>query len=79
MTIYIIFKTNVWHHRTSRELIGVATTKELMTELCTEQATAENEVIDNDQLYNLQNILQTQGYSGDGEFFVIQSETDTLI
>ena len=76
--IYLVYKTDNWHSYASQDLIGIATTEDIAIALCKKQATKEHTRIDKDQLFNLGNIKQTQGYSGDGEFVIQIAETDTL-
>ncbi len=67
-TIFIIYKTDSHHSYASRDTIGLAETKERAISICKEQAKKEGERLSKDQLFNLNNISQTQGYSGEGEF-----------
>jgi hypothetical protein len=76
--VYLIYKTDNWHSYASWDLIGVATTEDIAISLCKKRATTEHARIDKDQLFNLGNINQTQGYSGEGEFVIQIAEIDTL-
>ena len=67
-SVFIVYKTDNWHSCASRDTIGIATSRFAAIEICKEQAKKENKKIDKDQLFNLSNLKQTQGYSGDGEF-----------
>jgi len=67
-SIFLIYKTDVHHSYASRDLIGVGTTKRMAIKLCREQAKKEHQTFSEDDLYNLENISQTQGYEGGGEF-----------
>lgn len=67
-SVFIVYKTDNWHSYASRDTIGIATSPFAAIEICEEQAKKENKKIDKDQLFNLSNLKQTQGYSGDGEF-----------
>lgn len=66
--IFIIYKTDNWHSYNSRDLIGVVTTQNKVIELCKKQAKKEGYKLSEDDLFNLNNIKQTQGYAGEGEF-----------
>lgn len=77
--IYLIYKTDVWHSYASRDLIGVATSKNNAITICKQQAKKEGGKINSDELFNLNNILQTQGYTEEGEFFIEEVEKNTLL
>ena len=78
-SIFLVYKTDSNHSYASRDIIGVATTKNHAITLCIEQAQKEGFTLDSDQLFNIKNIEQTQGYEGEGEFHYEQMETDTLL
>ena len=67
-SVFIVYKTDNWHSYASRDTIGIATSSLAAIKICKQQAKKENKKIDKDQLFNLANLEQTQGYSGDGEF-----------
>lgn len=77
--MYLIFKTDCHHSYASRDLIGIVESKILAIDLCKLQAKKEHKKITPDQLFNLNNISQTQGYSGDGEFDMQEVEINTLL
>lgn len=79
MSIYIVYKTNAWHSYDSRNIIGVATTPENAIKICKLQAKKEGCRIHKEELFNLNNTKQTQGYKGEGEFQYEEMETDTLL
>jgi hypothetical protein len=72
--VYIIYKTDTHHSYNSRDIIGISfdeheeIAKITAIEICQGQAEKEGEEINMEQLFNLNNIKQTQGYSGEGEF-----------
>ena len=76
--MFLIDKTDAWHSYASRDLIAVAYSLEDAINLCKEQADKESETIDNDQIFNLNNIKQTQGYKGEGEFDIDEVQVNTL-
>lgn len=78
-SIFICYKTDAWHSYASRDIIGIATTFEMAYALCKQQAKKEGEKLSKDQKFNLKNIKQTQGYSGDGEFQIEEVTTNTLL
>ncbi len=77
--IFLVYKTDVWHSYASRDLIGVATSQKMAVVLCQYKANKEGKKIKGDQLFNLENIKQTQGYKGEGEFMYEAVNTDTLL
>lgn len=77
--VYPVYKTDAWHSYASRDLLGIATTKALAIKICKEKARREHSKIDADQLFNLNNISQTQGYAGEGEFHIDTVTTNTII
>lgn len=78
MEMFIVYKTDSWHSYASRDIIGVATSPAIAVSICKAQAKKEGRAIDKDQLFNLKNLKQTQGYS-EGEFQFEPVETDTLL
>lgn len=77
--IYLVYKTDSHHSYASRDIIAIATNTSNAVLLCREQAEKEGEKINTDQMYNLQNIKQTQGYSGEGEFQYEGVELDVVL
>ena len=76
--MFLVYKTDVNHSYNSRDLIAVATTQSLAMQLCKIQSHKEGENLDINQLYNLRNLKQTQGYNGAGEFQYEEVETDKI-
>lgn len=68
--VVLVYKTDVWHSFASRDLIGVAENIGVAVALCESQAEKEGTEISADDIYNLCNIHQTQGYQGEGEFYL---------
>jgi hypothetical protein len=67
--MFIIYKTDNWHSYASRDVIGVCTSLKQSIEVINEQCDREGEPhLQGDELYNIQTLLQTQNYSGEGEF-----------
>lgn len=77
--VYIIYKTDDRHRYASRDIIAVCTSLKQVIPMCKRQAKKEGKKIDEDQLWNLQHLKQTQGYSGPGEFHFEEMETNTLV
>ena len=78
-TLFPVYKTDNWHSYASRDMIGIATTFNGAIKLCKLQAKKEGESLDEDQMYNLQNLKQTQGYSGSGEFHFEEVDANKLL
>lgn len=77
--VLIVYKTDAWHSYNSRNLIGICLSIESAIVVCEAQADKEEGEIGEDQLFNLRNIHQTQGYFGDGEFQIEIVELNTLL
>lgn len=77
--VYVLYKTDAWHSYASRDIIGVSNDKSVIINLCKQQAKKEGEELSEDDLFNLHNIKQTQGYAGEGEFHYEEIETDQLL
>lgn len=80
LEIFIVYKTDTWHSYASRDLIGICSSVDNAIDICQQKAKRDNdEKIDDEQVFNLRNIKQTQGYKGEGEFVIEPSETDILL
>lgn len=77
--MYLVYKTDNLHSYASRDIIGIATCSTIAISLCLMQAKKEGCEIKGDQLHNLINLKQTQGYMGDGEFFFEEVEEGALL
>jgi hypothetical protein len=60
-------------------LIGASADLQGAIALCRMKAEKEGESFDSNQEYSINNIKQTQGYSGEGEFYIDQINLDELI
>ena len=79
-TVFLVYKTDSWHSYNSRDIIGIATHKDLAIDIVLMKASKEGEATSiKEQLFNLDHILQTQGYAGEGEFQIEQMELNTLL
>jgi len=76
--LYLIYKTDAHHSYASRDLIGVSVEVDPIS-IVLAQVEKEGEKLDEEQLFNLRNIEQTQGYSGEGEFHFEEVSTDVLL
>jgi len=79
MPVFIVYKTDAQHSYVSRDILGIATNPFSAIDLIASKARAEGFKIDAEQYFNLQNIKQTQGYTGEGEFSFEQVKTDVLL
>tara|TARA_R100000781_G_scaffold113591_1_gene82399 strand:+ start:8522 stop:8764 length:243 start_codon:yes stop_codon:yes gene_type:complete len=77
-TVFVVYKTDAHHSYASRDIIGIATDKNEAINICQLQAKKEGEVITTDEMFNLENITQTQGYNGEGEFQFEELELNKL-
>lgn len=77
--IFLVYKTDDWHSHASKDLIGVGTTLLRAINLCKQQAKMEDKRLDSDQLSNLNNMRQTQGYEGKGEFHIDPVTPNSLV
>lgn len=64
--LFIVYKTDAWHSYNSRDLIGVCTSIDKAFDLCQQQAKKEGCVVTKDEWVK----NQSQGYEGEGEFYV---------
>jgi len=77
--MYLIYKTDNHHSFKSRDVIGVVEEEKNIIKICQLQAKKEEFVITGEQIFNLSNYKQTQGYVGDGEFVVEQVNINELL
>lgn len=59
--MYILYQTDAWLSYSSRDLIGVCTTKEKALILARRQAKRSGKKLTEDEIANLTDIMQTQG------------------
>lgn len=78
-TRFLVYKNDNFHSYASRDIIGVATTFLNAIKLCRAQAKKENIKLTEYDLFNLKEIKQTQGYEGEGEFFIEEVNQNQLI
>lgn len=77
--VFIVYKTDLWHSYESRDLIGIGTSIISALAICYQQAKKEGSKISDGEAWNLENLKQTQGYDGEGEFVIEEVQTDTLL
>ena len=83
MNLILAYKTNSAHSHLHRDLIGISETREGIMELIDEQCTKEGRSLPADQVWNLNNLNQTQGLwhheSAQFEIDLEEVETEVLI
>lgn len=83
--VFLVYKTDTWHSYNSRDIIGVATRKEIAIRLVRKQAEKEghpfrrNDEEDKWHMEFLNEKLQTQGYRGEGEFQIEAVDKNVLL
>ena len=78
--VWLVYKTDAWHSYNSRDIIAICTNKSIAIELAKDDAKKHGEKITKPQLWNLRNILQTQGHveNSDFEYQLEKLELNTL-
>jgi len=77
--IFLVYKTDNQHSFKSRDIIGAVDSADEVINICQLQAKKEGCVITSDQLFNVNNYHQTQGYEGAGEFATERVILNTLL
>ena len=77
--IAILYKCNVWHTQESRELLAVCHNVNTCIGLANKKAITEGNVLDKECIYQLESMLQTQSYNGDGEFIIVKEPLNKLL
>jgi hypothetical protein len=77
--MFLVYKTDTHHSYASRDIIGIVDDLINAIDICQMKANTEGEEISSDELFNLRNLKQTQGYSGEGEFQFEEVEINTLL
>lgn len=77
--MYLVYKTDAHHSYASRDIIGCTRVPSVAIQICCDQAKKEGSELTVADMYNLNNIKQTQGYDGDGEFQYEWIEEDVLL
>jgi hypothetical protein len=77
--VFLVYKTDNRHSYASRDLLGVCDNWAYVKPIINAQASKEGEKISQDDAFNIINIKQTQGYEGEGEFFIEEVNTNVLL
>ena len=78
-SIYVVYQTDARHSYTSRDIIGIATTHPEAVTLIEKHIERSGETLSEEQFFNLNNIMQTQGFEGEGEYQFEKLDTNTLL
>lgn len=80
MKKYLVYQTDNWHTRASKDLIALASTKNKAISLIKKYVKkVYGEKISEDDLYMLTINNQTQGFAGEGEFVIESIEQNILL
>lgn len=77
--LYLVYKTDNLHSFASRDVIGVCSTFKKAVHICNQQSFKEGSPLLSQDVWNLNNLKQTQGYNGDGEFSIEQVAVNQLL
>jgi len=77
--IAILYKCNVWHTQESRELLAVCHNVNTCIDLAKKHAIVEKHILDRECVLQLESMLQTQSYKGDGEFIIVKERLNKLL
>lgn len=66
--MYLVYTTDFNHSYSSRDLIGACTSFTQVMKVIRSRAQIEGVKLNEDDIYNLNHIKQTQGYDGSFEF-----------
>lgn len=79
-TVYLVYKTDSHYTYSSRELIGICSDKvTVIKKIIPAQVIKEGFKLSTEDLFNLDSILQTQGYKGPGEFDFEEVKINVLL
>ncbi|MFT3946170.1 MAG: hypothetical protein QM763_04275 [Agriterribacter sp.] len=77
--MFILYRTDVWHTYKSRDLIAVCTTQKHLIKICKTIAQNDNTKLSEDDMYCLNYLKQTQGYTGTGELVYEEIKQNTIL
>ena len=72
MDVFIIYRTDVWHSIASREMIGIYSTKRKAIQAIKKDAEMQDEELEDDDIYMLNNYNQTQSRNVGNEYEIEQ-------
>lgn len=77
--MFIVYNTDNRHSYASRDVIALSKSIPQAIKLIEAHAKKTGDKISSDDLFNLQNIKQTQGFEGEGEYLIEEVEIDVLL
>lgn len=77
--VFIVYKTDAQHSYASRDVIGIATSIYNACDIVALHDKKHGCYLKKDDLYMLENILQTQNYKGEGEFHIEKMQVNKLL
>lgn len=72
MDVFIIYRSDVWHSIASREMIGIYSTKRKAIQAIKKDAEMQDEELEDDDIYMLNNYNQTQSRNVGNEYEIEQ-------
>lgn len=75
----LVYKTDCHHSYASRDIIAICSSKRIAMMLIKRKVKLEGEKLSEYDLRHLNNINQTQGYEGEGEFDMEEIDKNVLI
>ena len=77
--MYLLLSTDLWHTRKSEKLLAICETKEKAIELAIKHSEKDGLKMTSEDILNLKNIGQTQGYSKELEYILLEQKVNKLI
>lgn len=72
MDVFITYRTDDWHSIASREMIGIYSTKRKAMQAIKKDAKMQDEELEDDDIYMLNNYNQTQSRNAGNEYEIEQ-------
>lgn len=72
MDVFITYRTDDWHSIASREMIGIYSTKRKAMQAIKKDAKIQDEELEDDDIYMLNNYNQTQSRNAGNEYEIEQ-------
>lgn len=72
MDVFITYRTDDWHSIASREMIGIYSTKRKAIQAIKKDAKMQDEELEDDDIYMLNNYNQTQSRNAGNEYEIEQ-------
>lgn len=78
-TAYLMYKCDVWHYIESYDLIAVCNNAQTCIGLAKQYAKDKNEPMNEECIAFFEEHLQTQHYTGEGEFIIEKQPLNVLL